>query len=98
MSTLHFACRRLFPTEEDTRSVLAGPAVVATFATRDEAEAECSRRERECRGRTSPFDLYQGCLGLLTSLSPALLRDWVQDAGIEPPAEGEDWEAWWDAN
>jgi hypothetical protein len=100
MGTVRYAVRRLFATREDIVEVLSGPAVVATFATREEAEADRAARLSELRGLSSPFDFCQGCLSALTSLEPGILCDWLLDAGIDPPAAdadgNRDWDGWWD--
>jgi hypothetical protein len=71
---------------------------VGSFATAEEAEAV--RREIEAKGRrgVNPF----GCIGEApfeqTSLPEFALRDWLVDAGIDPPKAGAGttaWKQWW---
>jgi hypothetical protein len=96
-----FVVRTLFVPEEGLSAVLCdGPHVCDTFETREEAEAECARLERELR-QNSPFGIWQqASLCDLTSLEPNIFCDWLHDAGIEPPkpdeAGGRNWEVWWD--
>jgi hypothetical protein len=74
-------------------------------AFRDYARAEAFRREREQARRevTNPFRYGWG-MDSRTSLDDGRLRDWLLDAGLEPPGqEGEvvpekvrsAWRSWW---
>jgi hypothetical protein len=76
---------------------LPGEVRVASFDTIEEAEAERRRREADAREQVNPF-----ASGLApyeqTSLPPGIFRDWLLDAGIEPPPEPTSslaWAAWW---
>jgi hypothetical protein len=77
---------------------LPGEVRVASFDTIQEAEAERRRREADAREQVNPF-----ASGLApyeqTSLPPGIFRDWLLDAGIEPPPEPTcslAWAAWWE--
>jgi hypothetical protein len=77
---------------------LPGEVRVASFDTIQEAEAERRRREADAREQVNPF-----ASGLApyeqTSLPPGIFRDWLLDAGIEPPPEPTSslaWAAWWE--
>lgn len=96
---MQFAIRRLFAADGNIRAALQGPTDVATFQTHEEAEAERHRLEQEHRA-SSPFKTWpQASVYDLSSLEPAILCDWMQDGGIEPPAPDadgrRDWAAWW---
>jgi hypothetical protein len=71
---------------------------VAAFDSADQAEADRRRREDNARRRLNPFECGRE-LTELTSYPEGVLVDWVQDAGLTPPAAKRgkrDWEAWWD--
>lgn len=79
------------------RTVRTAP--VASFATRDEAEADRRRREGERRATENPFRFGGASLFYQTSLDAPRLHDWLMDAGIDPPAKlkgHESWAEWWD--
>jgi hypothetical protein len=76
---------------------LPGTNRVSAHSTRDEAEAQCRRLEEEARRIVNPF-LYGGAsLFYQTSLDEGRWGDWVQDAGLEPPAARNTpgWWKWW---
>jgi hypothetical protein len=74
---------------------LPGSERVATFDTPEDAEADCRRREEEARKGRSPFACGTA-LCYQTSLDEGRLRDWLLDAGLEPPEAGTPWRQWWD--
>ncbi len=83
---------------EDGRSFFARRDPVSTHDTAEEADAARRAIEAEGRAGVNPF----GCIGEApfeqTSLPEFALRDWLADAGIDPPPEGFDaagWRAWW---
>jgi len=74
-----------------------GPGTtVAEFDFFDDAEHDWGKREAAVRLRINPFDC--GPLSAVTSFPDPILRDFLMDASIEPPAPGITWEAWWIAN
>ncbi|WP_439631007.1 hypothetical protein [Gemmata sp.] len=73
-----------------------GPgAEVAGFESFDAAEADRTLREAAVRQRMNPFEC--GPLSAVTSLPDPILRDFLMDAGVEPPAAGVPWADWWTA-
>jgi hypothetical protein len=74
------------------------PAVQSSFDDEEQARQECARLERALRRCVNPFQISRGGLASLTSLGTALFRDWLLDAGIEPPepAQPTDWASWYD--
>jgi hypothetical protein len=69
---------------------------VAVFVSRKAAEAEADRLSAEARDDANPFALETE-LEERTSMPEGVFRDWLTDAGLEPPEVGEDadWAAWW---
>jgi hypothetical protein len=75
---------------------LPGETVVASFETVEEAEADRRVREAAARSKVNPFEC--GPLRLLTHLPEPVLRDWLQDAGVDPPGPEygtPGWAEWW---
>ncbi|MBA4190057.1 MAG: hypothetical protein C0467_18895 [Planctomycetaceae bacterium] len=74
-----------------------GPGTaVAEFEFFDDAEADWGKRESAVRLKMNPFEC--GPLPMVSSLPDTILRDFLMDTGIEPPAAGIEWDAWWTAN
>ncbi|MBY0460726.1 MAG: hypothetical protein K2V38_25690 [Gemmataceae bacterium] len=75
---------------------LPGEVRLGSFDTFDAAEADRAARESEVRARVNPF-----CCGTawhaLSAMPEPVFRDWVRDAGLEPPAGDSlaEWVAWW---
>lgn len=79
--------------------LLAGSSEVRSFDDEDRARRECDSLEGKMRASVNPFDRCFGGLTALTSLDPAVFRDWLLDAGIDPPAEARpqaDWKGWYE--
>jgi hypothetical protein len=77
--------------------LLPGATRVACFDDADAAEADCRRREAEARAAANPFAYGGPALHYQTSFDEGRLRDWLLDAGLEPPGKGgAAWRAWWD--
>lgn len=73
-----------------------GPgAEVAAFESFDAAEADRTHREAAVRLKMNPFEC--GPLPAVTTLPDPILRDFLMDAGVEPPAAGVAWADWWTA-
>jgi hypothetical protein len=73
-----------------------GPgAEVAGFESFDAAEADRTLREAAVRLKMNPFEC--GPLPAVTTLPDPILRDFLMDAGVEPPAAGVPWADWWTA-
>jgi hypothetical protein len=70
----------------------------ASFDDEELARQECRRLERERRQTVNPFRVSQGALAALTSLEPAIFRDWLLDASVVPPdlTDRTDWVGWYD--
>ncbi len=70
--------------------------VVATFASRADAEADAFQRELAAWSQPGfdPFAFDAGCLFYLTSLPADVLRDWLLDHGVDPPGPFDPWPAW----
>ena len=76
---------------------LPGATRVACFDDFAAAEADCRRREAEAQAGVNPFAFGGPALHYQTSLDDGRLRDWVMDAGLDPPKPGPDcWRVWWD--
>lgn len=74
-----------------------GPgAEVAGFESFDAAEADRANREAAVRLKMNPFEC--GPLSAVSTLPDPILRDFLMDAGVEPPAAGVSWADWWAAN
>jgi hypothetical protein len=95
-----FVVRRLrwYPGYGGGLTRLPGDTAVASFATNDEAVIDARRREEEARKQVNPF-ACGSALHYLTHLDEPRLRDWLMDAGIEPPEPKKDgktnWAEWW---
>ncbi len=98
-----FVVKRLNWAEQYGGKLLRRPGEVAvvSFATRDEADAECATREADCRKRVNPF-VCGSAVHCWTHLDEPRLRDWLMDHGINPPkarkAGTANWAAWWKKN
>lgn len=71
---------------------------VGTFATAEEAEAARLAIEAKRRKGFNPFGAIGEAPFEQTSLPEFALRDWLADAGIDPPkagASGTAWKTWW---
>jgi hypothetical protein len=71
---------------------------LATFDSEDRALADLRRREENVRRRLNPFRCGNE-LADLTSYPESVFLDWVQDAGLTPPAAKKgkrDWASWWE--
>jgi hypothetical protein len=78
---------------------LVGMLPEASFRTRAEADAEQARLEQAARERVNPFATGPAP-HRQTSMPAGVLRDWLLDADITPPAAGADsaaWRTWWQA-
>jgi hypothetical protein len=69
----------------------------------DPGAAEAHRRslEKAYRAGRNPFTLAEYELDELTSFDAGRLRDWLLDAGIDPPEAEDDpvaWARWWQEN
>jgi hypothetical protein len=76
---------------------LAGAFPMASFQTREKAEAKCQRLENAARKLVNPFATAPAPHEQ-SSLPAFALRDWLLDAGITPPpadADGAAWSSWW---
>lgn len=73
---------------------LPGPGTaVAAFDFFADAEDDRRRREAAVRLRVNPFEC--GPLSMVSSLPEPILRDFIMDAGIDPPDALTTWAAWW---
>jgi len=84
------------------RWLCADPAFgepVVAFTSRDAADAEAARREREARDDRNPFT-HGKSIEQRTSMPEPVFCDWLGDAGIDPPGidEDSDWAEWWHAH
>src|SRR5688500_14991541 len=74
---------------------------VASFASDDEARAECLRLERKARKGVNPFTMGGPALFYQTSLDAGRLNDWLLDRGVKPQARHAAghaaWRGWWKA-
>jgi len=72
---------------------------ICAFTTRDAAEFEADRLECEAREGKNPF-FYGRSLEDRTSMPAGVFRDWLTDAGIDPPLGKRDidWVRWWATN
>jgi len=70
---------------------------VTAFLSRKAAQAEADRLELEARARANPF-CYDTDLEDRTSMPEGVFRDWLTDAGLEPPIvhQDYDWADWWE--
>jgi hypothetical protein len=79
--------------------LMPGQSRLASFASADEADADCARREKNVQRLLNPFRCGNS-LAVLTSFPEPVFLDWVEDAGLTPPAQGEkgerDWRGWWE--
>jgi hypothetical protein len=73
---------------------MPGTTSLGCFEDQEEAEADCLRREQEARQQINPFTCG-GSMHERSGLDEPRLRDWILDAGLEPPEEA-DWARWWD--
>ena len=75
-----------------------GEVVLASFATFEEADTECAKRETEARKTINPFTCGYA-VHHWTHLDEPRLRDWLMDHGIDPPKPGKkgetNWQEWW---
>jgi hypothetical protein len=78
------------------RALLPGGERVTCFDDAGEADADCWRREALVRAGVNPF-ACGAAFCYLTGLDEGRLGDWVQDAGLTPPAAPglESWREWW---
>lgn len=96
----HFVVKRLrwCPNYSNGFHRLPGEVRVASFATIDEADADCRQREEAVRKRVNPFACGHA-LHYQTHLDEPRLRDWLMDHGLDPPKPGKkgktNWAAWW---
>jgi hypothetical protein len=72
---------------------------VKAFRDAARADALCRELERKARAAANPFR-HGRDLTDVTGLPPGPLRDWLLDAGIDPPPKSVKalarWAAWWD--
>lgn len=75
---------------------LPGEVRLASFDTRDAADADRADREAEVRGRLNPFHCGTTWASL-TTFPESVFADWLTDAGLTPPkARGKGaWVGWW---
>lgn len=104
MPNTRFVVKRLrwLPNSYDDKLTrLPGETPVASFATIDEADADCRTREEAVRKVVNPF-FCADMLHYLTHFDEPRLRDWLMDHGIDPPQPqpdgATDWAAWWKKN
>jgi hypothetical protein len=91
------------PDREVGDHFVRGPAeegsAVKAFTDVARAEALRAELERDFRGQLNPFRYGRG-LDDWTSWPEGVFRDWLLDAGLDPPAAragASAWVAWWDA-
>jgi hypothetical protein len=86
--------RRNWMRVSDSWHRLPGSDRVASFASQDAAEAERDRLEAEARRVVNPFACGT-TFADRSHLDEGRFRDWLLDAGLEPPEDG-DWGEWWE--
>jgi hypothetical protein len=94
-----FVVKRLNWAEEwgGKRARRPGEVAVASFDTREAADAECAAREAAFREAVNPFDCGPA-VHCWTHLDEPRLRDWLMDHGVDPPKPQKgvtDWTGWW---
>jgi hypothetical protein len=86
-----------YETEWEGFVLLPGGRRLRSFATTEEADTFCKEQEQATRARVNPFACGGPALHYQSHLDDDRLRDWLLDAGLEPPAAGSiDWRAWYD--
>jgi hypothetical protein len=77
-----------------------GSVHLQTFAGRADADAAQRQAEWDLRRRVNPFRLGGPVVSYQTRFGPERLRDWLLDAGLDPPAgpAAAPWADWWAAN
>src|SRR4051812_47900619 len=80
-----------------TRALLPGGQRVSCFDDQTEAELDCGQRESAARAGVNPF-ACGAAFCYLSGLDEGRVSDWVQDAGLTPPAAPalEAWREWWE--
>jgi len=78
-----------------TLSRAPGEVALASFDTFEVADAERAKREEARRKGLNPFECGPA-VQYWSHLDEPRLRDWLNDRGIDPPAKGVAWSAWWD--
>jgi hypothetical protein len=79
-----------------------GGAPIKAFLDRITADAYCQSCETAARGPKNPYMRHPNpfCFGdklpEQTSLPEGVFRDWLLDAGLQPPRRGRNWKGWWD--
>jgi hypothetical protein len=77
---------------------LPGANVVASFYAHQDATNDCRRREAEARRRVrNPFCVLGPTPATQATMPEPVLRDYLMDAGIDPPVRN-CWAMWWDSN
>lgn len=77
---------------------LPGETRLASFPTRAAADTEMWKRELAAREVVNPFAVGPAPFEQ-TSMPAPIFRDWLLDAGIDPPKKFDDpaaWAGWWD--
>ena len=74
---------------------LPGSVRLASFDSEADALAECARLEEQARRAVNPFCCDGAGLHYQSHLDDGRLRDFLLDAGIDPPPPGETWIDWW---
>jgi hypothetical protein len=86
-----------FETEWEGFVLLPGARRLCSFPTAEEADAFCREQEEAMRAKVNPFTCGGPALHYQSHLDAGRLRDWLLDAGLEPPhGERIDWRAWYD--
>lgn len=75
---------------------LPGDTRVASFVAADDAAADRATREQAARERLNPFRCGTAWHER-TAMPEPVFRDYLQDADIAPPEDGEPWAEWWEA-
>src|SRR4051794_14401498 len=65
---------------------LPGARRLRSFATAEEADAFCKEQEQATRSKVNPFACGGPALHYQSRFDDGRLRDWLLDAGLEPPA------------
>jgi hypothetical protein len=94
-----------FETDWEGFVQLPGARRLRSFDTAEEADAFCKEQEAAIRAKVNPFACGGPALHYQSRFDDGRLRDWLLDAGLEPPAPGawydtpgttSHWRAWYD--
>jgi hypothetical protein len=76
---------------------LPGGRRLRSFDVQEQADAFAREQEAALRAKVNPFSCGGPALHYQSHLDADRLRDWLLDAGIEPPPAGDaDWRTWYD--